>query len=152
MFESALLTKLASDTILTSYVSTFVENGTTSPAIFAEFAPETAQLPYITFRITQSSDEVLAIKQFSIFVDYYDYNKSASNSRKAAERIEFLLDRTIIEHERYSCIRLYFFAGSPIQEEDPRSIHYNLQFQARAGRKKWIDEIVTGTTTTTSGA
>jgi hypothetical protein len=152
MFESALLTKLKSDSILATYVTEFVIDGSSEPAIFAEFAPETAQLPYITFRITQSSDEVLAIRQFSIFVDYYDYNKSASNSRKAAERIEFVLDRSILEHDRFNCIRLFFFAGSPIQEEDPRSIHYNLQFQARAGRKKWINEIVTGTTTTTSGA
>lgn len=148
MFESALLTKLSGDSVLASYVSDFVVNGTTAPAIFAEFAPETAQMPYIVFRINQSSDEVLAIRQFSIFVDYYDYNKSASNSRKAAERVEFLLDRSILEHERYNCIRLFFFAGSSIQEEDPRSIHYNLQFTARGGRKKWVDEIVTENTTT----
>jgi len=141
MFESSLLTKLTNDVELVTYLSSFNVSGTTVPAIFVEFSPETAQMPYLVFRISQSSSDNLAVKEFNVYVDYYDYNKSSSNSRKAAERVEFILDRCVLEHERYSYVRMYFYAGSPVQEEDPRSIHYNLQFTARAGRKKWMSQI-----------
>lgn len=146
MFESALLAKLTGDTTLIKYVSTYFS----APAIFAEFAPESAEMPYITFRITRSADESPAVQKFSIFVDYYDYEKSAVRSRKAAERIELLLDRCELSHDRYSNIRIFFFSGSPLEEDDPRSIHYNLQFMARAGRKNFCDQLDTGLTSTTT--
>lgn len=146
MFESSLITKLSGDTDLLLYLSTFNVSGGTMPSIFSEFAPETAQMPYLVFRITQSSSESLALKEFNVYVDYYDYNKSSSNSRKAAERIEFILDRTVLnDSERFGYIRMYFYAGSPVQEEDLRLIHYNLQFTARAGRKKWMKQITSTT-------
>ena len=151
MFESSLLTKLTADTELISYLSTFTISGSTTPAIFANHAPEKAEFPYLVFKISQSSSNCLAVKEFNIFIDYYDKDDSESNSRKAVHRIEFLLDRAVLEHERYSYIRLFFFDGDSVEEDDPRAIHYNLQFSARAGRKKWIDEHFE-TTTTTSGS
>lgn len=142
MFESSLQTALVSDATLITYVSSFTIAGGTAPSIFSEFAPETAELPYITYKIRATSpDDNLAVRSFSIFIDYFDYNNSASNSRKAAERIEFLLDREVLEHERYNKIRLYYYNGYTIDEADPRSIHYVLQFNVRAGRKKWIDTV-----------
>jgi hypothetical protein len=148
MFESALYNKLRSDTALLSYLNTF--GGV--PAIFSEYAPEGATMPYLVFRISRSADLSPAVQKFSIFIDYYDNSSSASNSRKAAERIEFILDRVELSHERYSNIRIFFFGGSPLEETDPRIKRYNLQFMARAGRKKWIDQLNDVTTTTTSGS
>lgn len=135
MFEGALLTKLAADATLTAYVSTY--NG--APAIFSEHAPEGADMPYIVFRITRTADAFPGVQAFTVFVDYYDYDVSASNSRKAAEQIEFLLDRVQLSDARYSNIRLFFSSGGSLEGVDPRTVRYNLMFTARAGRKKWID-------------
>jgi hypothetical protein len=135
MFESSVLKKLLTDTALKSYVTLY----NAQPAIFSEAAPEDADMPYLIFRIVQSSTDTLAVQKFSLFFDYYDYNKSASNSRKAAERIEILLDRAELEHERFSCIRCFFEEGSPLEEEDPRAIHYNIQFMVRAGNLKAME-------------
>jgi hypothetical protein len=142
MFESSLLKKLCDDATLCGYVSTFTTTShTTVPSIFNKAAPEAAIFPYITFYITQSSNECPAVKEFTALIDYFDNNKSSAKSNKAAERIEFLLDRAELEHDRYSCIRMFFFSGSEVPEEDPRIVHYNLQFTARAGRKKWINQL-----------
>ena len=139
MFESALLNKLSSITGMSSYVSTFEG----SRAIFSEIAPEKAKMPYLVFRILPSASEGLPVKEFTVFIDYFDYNVSRVKSRNCAEAIEFSLDRAILEHARFNCIRLFYFAGSPVIEEDPRAVHYNLQFTARGGRKKWLDETIT---------
>jgi hypothetical protein len=135
MFESALIDKLKSDAALAALVTTFSGN----PAIFSEYAPETAVTPFIVCRITPSS-EYSAIHSFSVMVDYFDYNKSRKNSRDAAERIEYVLDHAILQHERYIDIRLMYLAGSPVESGDARDIHYNVQFSARGTRKKWIVE------------
>lgn len=156
MFESAIYNALRADTELLKYVSRF----RSIPAIFADQAPEGAKMPYIVFRIRRSNDEAVPVQKFSIYIDYYDHGKSAVNSRKAAERIEFVLDRAELDHERYSNIRVFFFDGAPMDDTDPRIIRYNMQFSARAGRKKWIDQLndvvttttVEPTTTTTTGS
>lgn len=141
MFESALLAKLQADTTLVSYVSSFTTGVTTTKSIFAEYAPENSVLPYIVFKISPSRTDNLAVKEFNVYVDYYDYNKSRSNCQKAAERIEFVLDRCTLQHARFNYIRMFYFSGGFVEEEDPRAIHYNILFSARAGRKKWIDQL-----------
>jgi hypothetical protein len=131
MFESSLLPVLRDDATLASLVSTFAN----SPSIFSEFAPEKAAFPYIVFRITRSMDiESEAVQKFNIYVDYFNYGVSGVQSRQAAERIEMLLDRTNLQHARYNSIRIFFFSGGTVNEDDPRAIHYNLMFEARAGR------------------
>jgi len=81
--------------------------------------------------------EHTTISKFSVFIDYYGYDVSRVVSRKAAERIEEMLDMIVLQHEKYGSIRIWYFDGSAIQESDPKDIHYNLQFSARATRKKW---------------
>ena len=137
MFESAIIKLLSEDDDLASLLTVF----DSSPAIFAERAPKAAMTPFIIFKIDRSSNECPAVQEFTVLIDLYDYDKSRVNSNKAIERIEFLLDRAEIEHERYSKIRLVFFAGSYVEETDPRDIHYNMQFLARAGRKKWVQQL-----------
>jgi hypothetical protein len=135
MFESAIINALGADAELCSYVSTFE----TRPAIFAEIAPEKAVMPYIVFRIDRS-DKVDVVESAIVMVDYYAYDRSRTNSRKAAERIEYLLDMRVLNHPRYDRIDVDFFAASPVPEADARDIHYNMQFQARMVRSKWTTE------------
>lgn len=137
MIESAIISVLKADPELVALLSTH----NSEPAIFSEFAPEDAEFPYIVLNVSRSNDEFPGLHAFTIMVDYFDYDVSRKNSRIAAERIEFLLDRAILQHERYDSIRISFFAGSPIPEDDPRSVHYNVQFSARAGRKKWMSQL-----------
>ncbi len=137
MFESSVLPVLQSDPELTSSITTFAN----LPAIFSDSAPKGAAMPYIVFRIERLGSNHLPIAQFVLYVDYWDYGTSKVKARKAAERIEFLLDRKVLEHERYSTIRVSFFSGGTVPDDDPKAIHYNQQFSIRASRKKWIDEI-----------
>lgn len=136
MFESALLNHLRADAELTSYVSML--NG--KPSIFSDLAPEGTELPYIIFRITKSNSETSTISKFSIFLDYFAFDLSRVICRKAAERMEAMLDMIVLQHEGYGSIRIFYFAGSLVPETDPRDIHYNLQFSARATRKKWVKQ------------
>lgn len=137
MIESVILTALSADTVLKSLISTF--NG--QPAIFSDTAPEGVTKPYITFRLDRRGANDLAVAEFSLYVDYWDCGSSKVNARKASERIEFILDQKDFEHERYSTIRVSFFSGGPVEEDDPKAIHYNQLFNIRAFRKKWIDQL-----------
>ena len=140
MFESALLPVLRDDIALSKLVTLF----NSSPAIFSEMAPEKAVLPYIVFRITRSMDiDTVVIQKFNIYIDYFDYGISWINSRKAAEKIELLLDRSNLQHDRYGTIRVFFFSGGAVAEDDPRAIHYNLMFEARAGRINFCKRVTT---------
>jgi hypothetical protein len=135
MWESALHQKLSNDATLSGYVSTYGGR----PSIFSERAPEKAQMPYITFKINRQRASDNVVQKFNVYIDFWDRDKSAADSRKAAKRIEYLLDYTTLSHSEYSCIRLFFFSGGPIDEDDPRDIHHNLQFEARAGRKLFAE-------------
>lgn len=137
MFESALITKLSSDTTLLSYLSTY----NSAPAIFSEYAPEAAVMPYLIIRIDRQATDNIAVHDFNIYLDYFDSGVSPANSRKASERIEYLLDYAVLDHERYSSIRLLFESGGSIIEQDPRTVRYNMQVSARACRKKWSGQL-----------
>jgi hypothetical protein len=137
MIESVILSALKADAQLIALVSTFRGQ----PAIFSDTAPEGVIKPYITFRLDRRSANDLAVAEFSLYVDYWDYSISRVNARKASERIEFLLDQKDFEHERYSTIRVSFFSGGPVEEDDLKAIHYNQLFDVRAFRKKWIDQL-----------
>lgn len=139
MFESALHAKLSGDLTLAGYLETFEGR----PAVFSEMAPEKAVMPYITFKIDRRQGPDPVVQQFNVYVDFWDFDKSRANSRKAARRIELLLDRSELSTGDYSCVRLFFFSGGPIDEADPREIHQNLQFEARAGRKSFCDNLET---------
>jgi hypothetical protein len=140
MIESTILTALTADTELLKLVSIFKGQ----PAIFDTAAPEGATKPYITYRIEWRGSPNGDMMEFSLYTDYWDQGNSRANARKAIERIEFIFDRQIFESERYSMIRVFFMSAGPVdpgEGEDQRNIHYNALFDARACRKKWIDQL-----------
>lgn len=141
MIESAIIDALKADSTLRKRVTVYAD----SPAIFSELAPEEAKMPYVTINITRSKgatdDNVL--QDFTIMVDFWDYGTKATSptrvrARQASERIEFILDNKQFTHDRYDTIRVWFFSGGWVEDEDTRAIHYNQQFTARASRKRWI--------------
>jgi len=148
MFESSLQTFLQADATLVSYLTAYPIGSDTTSAIFSEHAPERAEMPYIVYRITESGDtNDKVITTFNIYIDYYesykdeDRNYSRVNARAVVNRLQIILDRALLEHDRFNYIRLYYYASSPVSEGNSRLIHYNTQFYARAGRKNWIDYI-----------
>jgi hypothetical protein len=149
MFESALLQALQGDTTLATFLSTYKSKS----AVFTEFAPQDAVLPYLIFRISRFNGlSPAAVQRFNIVIDIYDNLTSYKNIRAASERVEHLLDRSKLQHDRYGAIRIFFDSGGEvdeisvnagIREYDPRSIHHNMIFRARAGRKKWSENQTT---------
>jgi hypothetical protein len=140
MIESVVLAALTTDTELKSLVSVFKGQ----PAIFDGAAPEGAIKPYVTYHIDWHDPDGSGIMKFSLYVDYWDTGNSRANARKAMERIEFIFDRQIFESERYAMIRVFFMSAGlvdPGEGEDQRNIHYNALFDARACRKKWMEQL-----------
>lgn len=138
MIESAILTALQSDGALAQLVSTYAN----APAIFSESAPEGAAEPYVTFDISRVVAESDVLDVFNIMVDFWDMSqKSRAKSRQAAQRIEFVLDGATLQTDRYDTIRVWYESAGPVPEPDPRYIHHNLQFMARAGRKAWAEQL-----------
>ena len=133
--EGAIVAALQNDSALAALVSSYAA----LPSIFANEAPEDAKLPYITVRTTRNSDtEESVLQDFTIYVDYWDFNKSRAPANSASERIEFILDNSKLESERHSSIRVWFFSGGWVDDTDSRDVHFNVQFYARGVRKKWI--------------
>ena len=137
MFESSLLVLLKSDGELNELISTYNDDS----AIFSDFAPEDAELPYIVFKIDRTPSDHLSIDMFNIYVDYFDRGTSFVKAREASERIEFITDTKQLTHERYDKIRLYRASAGAVIETDPKEIHYNNQITARASRKKWMAQL-----------
>lgn len=135
MIESAIINALAVDPALRDLLSTYGPEA--SPAIFSGMAPEDAALPYVVLTIGRSEPEG-PIQGFRFQLDIFDSDKSAANVRAAAERIEFLLDECRLEHPRYSDIRIRMGDVEDVGGDDPRDIHINMQFSARATRTKWM--------------
>jgi hypothetical protein len=137
MFESSVVDILKSDGVIATKLSQYMGE----PAIFSDQAPEGSSFPYIVFYITITQVDDSCIHDFNLMVDFYGGGTSAKSAREICERIEYLLDRKHIAHDRYDTIRCFFFAGSAVPESDPRITHYNLQFNCRGGRKKWMQQI-----------
>jgi len=137
MFESSIVKLLRADNMLVSKLSTY----NSMPTIFSNQAPEGTQFPCIVFYIHRTQSDDACLDGFVLMVDYYSYGVSDVNANIAVERIEFLLDRAHLEHDRYDTIRVFFFSGTTVPDPDPRMYHYNLQFNARAGRKKWMQQL-----------
>ena len=148
MIEKTIIDALKADAALRVRVTTFGGQA----AIFSELAPETATEPYITINLSRSQTMGdLVLHDFTLMVDYWGYDTSRVRAREASERIEYLLDNKQFDSDgRYHKIRVWFFSGGWVEDEDPRAIHYNQQFTIRASRKKWIDNCTTSTTTSTT--
>jgi len=138
MIEKTILDALKADATLRARVTLYAG----ASAIFSELAPEAAKTPYVTFNLyrNQTSGD-LVLHDFTLMIDFWSFDTTRVKAREASERIEYLLDNKQFTHERYSSIRIWFFSGGWVEEEDPRAIHYNQQFTVRACRKKWIDNL-----------
>jgi hypothetical protein len=141
MFEGSLISLLRSDTGLAAFVSTYK----TAPAIFSDVAPEDASLPFAETVIQENSVGDSVVASFTVLVDFYNSTESAVSARAFCQRVVELLDRQEINNDsRYHRIRFFINSGPyRVEEGDPRDVHYRVQFSARAGRKKFIDELAT---------
>ena len=142
MFEAALLSHIRNDAALDQYLSVY-QGGA---AVFSEEAPEGVLVPYVIFSISRLMETGSpSVELFNVYVDYFDNTtgtgRSRADSRKAGQRLEFLLDQVNLTSDRYDTIRLFMESGGPVNDPDPRVIHYNLQFSARAGRKAWANQL-----------
>lgn len=139
MFENALLGRMISDGELCGYLSKFAN----APAVFSELAPEGATTPYIVFSISRDNADTPSVESFSVFVDIYGGSESSrADNRRAAQRVEFLLDYAVLpQTDRYDTIRMFYESAAQVPDPDPRVVHYNLLFYARAGRKAWAQQI-----------
>lgn len=156
MISGILVSFLRADNFIAARLGTY----NNIAAIFSDIVPKKAPFPSITVRTMQSGVRE-AVKVFNIYIDYWDRN-SINASREAArivcDRIENILDSYVYDGgqpgERYSTIRFRFLSGYCATADEYDGIHYNLFFNARACRKKWIDNIEPTTTavpTTTTG-
>jgi hypothetical protein len=133
MFDSLIYSELSSD----SGVAGVVSNYSGTPAIFNHTAPETADTPYLLFRITEDLTGSRMVKDFDVYFDYYLSSGSRENIILLGKRLEGIFDGNIFTHPDYDSIRLWFQSSGDVPETDPREIHYNWLFSARAGRKAW---------------
>lgn len=139
MIEKTIRDVLIADSALKAYLETYNHE----PAVFSDFAPEDAAKPYITFYLERNDSTNNVIQEMTLYVDYWDIDKSRVSARKASERIEFLLDFKIFKNTdaRYNSIRLWFSSGGWMPENDQRAVRYNQTFYVKAGRKKWCEQI-----------
>ncbi len=138
MFEVELRNKLIADAILISYVSTYKN----TPAIFNVSAPEGKEFPYVTFYIRKVPNDLI-IDEFTIMIDFWDYGDSWKKANDFAKRLELILDFSEVNTDELSNIRIRQSSGTgPILEPDPKAIHFNCQYRARAGRKAFIENMV----------
>jgi len=142
MFYPELLLCLQSDAAVAATVSTYkVKVGVTIsdvPSVFRDLAPEKAKLPYIVVAIDSRKDPASIIKVADVKIDYYDYNVSRLKADQFAKAVEDLLDLMKMDSEDYSDIRFKLSDDGYIPQSDPRIIHYNTTFSARASRKGWM--------------
>lgn len=145
MIEQVIVDALKKDSVIKTLVTRYAHD----PAVFSELAPEAAKEPYITINLSRNSTNSLVLMVMNLQVDVWGYDTTRVDIRKISERIEFVFDNkifqkpynTLISDSRYTSIRIWFFSGGWIEEEDPRAVRYNQQFTVRACRKKWVDQL-----------
>lgn len=144
MFESSLLPILKNDSVIAEYVSIY----NSQSAIFSDVAPQDAELPFAETSIQENSTGDSVVSSFIVSIDIYNHNESGKDARAFCHRVIELLDRHEIDgNSRYHKIRLFISSGpTRIDEGDPRDVHYQVQFSARAGRKKYIESYSANTT------
>lgn len=138
MIETSVINAMKNDSDLIEYLETYAQE----PAIFSDHAPEDANKPFIVINIEEAPDTFAGVNTLSLFINYFDFNKSRANSRSAAFLIQNIFDQNrIYTDERFDTLRFTYFGGSPVENDDPRIIQHNLQFTVRCGRKKWMEQI-----------
>jgi hypothetical protein len=136
MIEDALYTAITGDAATTALLSTHCS----APAVFNRFSPEGVDCVYLVYRVDLTSVD-LTMDRFNIYIDTYDYGASTVAVQNVVEALENLLDISVLTSDRYSSIRFRRFSGGFVNNSDPRSIQYNVQYSARGSRKKWIDQL-----------
>lgn len=145
MFEVSLLPILQNDSVIAEFVSVY----NSQAAVFSDAAPEDADLPYATTTIQEGAavgDSI--VSSFLVTIEIYNHDESGRDARRFCDRVIKLLDGHQIDGDaRYHKIRL-FIANGPVRidEGDPRDVHYQVQFSARAGRKSFIESYAANTT------
>jgi hypothetical protein len=134
MFEKTIYNILIAESFITDNVSDY--NGL--PSIFSDQAPEDVSFPYIVFDISETTPPDSIINRYNVYINYYNYGSSSSSARVVVDRINELLDQQRLSNDRLSDIRIRRDVYSRLDEGDPRAIHYNIQMEARATRKKWM--------------
>jgi hypothetical protein len=144
MFESCLIPVIRNEPTIAALVKPFkLGTGATIPGVFAEMAPETAELPYIVVRIDQANEDPPVVAKFNVNLDYFDYGTDHSGAHKAIARSILILNRLELQHPEYDTIRIFFSSAGSVREDDARAIHENATFTARAGRIDFADRATT---------
>lgn len=140
MFDASLIQIISSDSVIRGLIAPY-QSGY---AVFSEDAPEGAEKPFCEIAITEFPVGDSVVAQFSVLVDYFEKSESKQHAKEFCARIIQLLDKAQITNDaRYHCIRMSLSNGPRrIPEEDPRDIHYSVEFSARGGRKQYIDYLV----------
>lgn len=140
MFEAAFIDLLAADSTLVGLLSTF----SSEPAIFSNAAPQAAEPPYIVFDIDTTLGLNRAAFGFTVTCDIWHYKESAAAVRQMAERVEYVTDQQKIMVDvggRFQAIRLFYESGRETEQTDIKLRRYVVSLSARAGRKKWCEQI-----------
>jgi len=140
VFEAAFIDLLAADATLVGLLSTF----SSEPAIFSNVAPQAAEPPYIVFDIDTTLGLNRAAFGFAITCDIWHYKESGAAVRQMAERVEYVTDQQKIMVDvggRFQAIRLFYESGRETEQTDIKLRRYVVSLSARAGRKKWCEQI-----------
>lgn len=138
MFYSDVINYLSSDNDVAATVSSYSDSLGSYPSIFADYAPEDAERPYITVRINSNKLPDSVIMESDVYIDYWDYNKSRVTADAAARAIVNRLDTVRLLGDVLTDIRFTLSSEGYISHSDPREIHHNSTFNTRAARSKWM--------------
>lgn len=145
MIEQIAVDALKKDSVLKTLITRYEHE----PAVFSELAPKAAVEPYITINMSRNATNSLVLQTMEMMVDVWGYDTTRVDIRAISERVEYIFDnkifqksyQSLITNARYTDIRIWFYSGGWIEEDDPRAVRYNQQFTVRACRKKWIDQL-----------
>ena len=141
MIEGVVVEQLRNDGTISSIVSTYDMNGTDTPAVFSNMAPENAVYPYVVVTARKYTIPDAVMDGFDVYIHYYERGESAANARTVSERAEFIFDPNTFEDDRYATIRFWRRDASQVAEPAPLEIHYLTLLQARGSRKKWMQQL-----------
>jgi hypothetical protein len=140
--EAVIIETLRENATLAGTVSTYVGVTPNIPAIFADEAPENAEMPFIVIEVSNMQGTPgSVILAGNLDVHYFDRVKSRVLSDLALETIEVLIDKMkFTGSPRFSEFRATMRVNGYIPDADSRDIHHVSTFDIRAVRSKWIDD------------
>jgi len=137
MIEHIVTQALLSNAALSGMVSKFIGR----PSIWVNSAPNDCPNPYIVVSDNMTSiEDDRMFANFTVDVDCFDYDTSTVVINKIALQVECVLDGERLLGDNYDYIRINLSSSTLVPESDIKELHYNLRFDARATRKKWIQQ------------